>query len=318
MIWTSRSQRSDPGFDIRTETERTLSLPASRHAPRHAVENPVAGRVFEGVLTVWEVSPCASLSTPSSPSYRAIEAAIGGLSRHKRRGRLISADLSAALVLLLDEESGDVERLEECARLLYAPSRRAAGAGPIDPGVVGRAVVRPRRVGSGQAGARCSGEWVGLLAARCVIDDLAEVVESETRPHISPEKLREQFYELDLPAELMMALARFFMAMAAAACIVVAARMGRRLRGVIAAALVKNLDEGLAALLPWLTLVIPGCLSVATRQRLPRLDFQRIFEEHAAAVTARRQLIAGAGDTTKRAGKAGGRSKDRRKYAAAS
>ena len=24
VIWTNRSQRSDPGFDIRTETERTL------------------------------------------------------------------------------------------------------------------------------------------------------------------------------------------------------------------------------------------------------------------------------------------------------
>ena len=257
------------------------------------------------------------LSTPSSPSYRAIEAAIGGLSRHKRRGRLISADLSAALVLLLDEESGDVERLEsalDCCTL-HPVERQVLGLsirGLSGELWSGRDVSEAVRQVLGVRASRA------LLAARCVIDDLAEVVESETRPHISPEKLREQFYELDLPAELMMALARFFMAMAAAACIVVAARMGRRLRGVIAAALVKNLDEGLAALLPWLTLVIPGCLSVATRQRLPRLDFQRIFEEHAAAVTARKQLIAGAGDTTKRAGKAGGRSKDRRKYAAAS
>lgn len=256
------------------------------------------------------------LSTQSSPSYRAIEAAIGGLSRNKRRDRLIGADLSAALLALLDE-STSVEQLEsalDCCTL-DPVERQVLGLsirGLSDAMWSGDAVAEPVRHVLGVRASRA------LLAARCVVEDLAEIVESEDRPHISPEKLRAQFHELDLPAELMLALARFFMAMAAAACIVVAARAEKRLRAPIAAALVKALDDGLAGLMPWMMLVVPGCVSVATRQRLPRLDFQRIFEEHAAALSARKQMVAEARAKVGRTEKASARTKDRRKYASAS
>lgn len=221
-------------------------------------------------------------------SSRAIEAAVSAylFDPLAKPTPLLPSETSKALLELLDCDPRDLRSMLDCAA--DDPRLTEIGLIPLramldEIWIVGQTTTvvheRVRFTLGARAGHKL--DEVGPMV-RDLTFAAADIVGSGRRHGNAPtERGQVVVYDPNVPTELNRALAMLHMAMLSQLAIVAASTVRRRkVPSALGMALVQIIEEGLSLFMPWLLLVPTVSFSTETRAKLPRLDFDSIFERH--------------------------------------
>lgn len=228
-------------------------------------------------------------SSEKGASSRAIEAAVRAYlcDPLARPNPLLPDTMTEALLALIDgaKDAQDLAEALDCAA--DDPRLQETASIPLRPledelWHVGHTTIICREHVRHAIGAKAASK---LEEVAVMLQDLsraaADLFGDEIRKTQHLPRPKAVVFDPSVPTELNQALARFHMALVAELCLVAASNSRRkRVPSAIGMALVNTIEQGLCAFMPWLLLAPAVSFSAETRAKLPRLEFDSIFERH--------------------------------------